>query len=123
MRIASLFLALFLSFNVSAARITQVAAINLTSSGTRQALSASNVYVTSVVINALAANTGTIYVGDVGVTAANGLVLAKGDSVILTAKTGYLNLKYIYFDGSTTNDDIKISYAVDAEINVVPKPL
>lgn len=117
---------LFFLFSVSAqaANLSQLAPINLTASGTRQALSGTSQKVTTVVINALAANTGVIYVGDVAVTAANGFPLQKGDTIVLKAEAGtYLDLSKIYFDGGTTNDDIKVSIGSQLDVKIVPKPL
>ncbi len=108
-----------------AAGISQLSAINLTAAGTRQALSATKLEVTSVAIQALAANTGVIYVGDVAVAAANGYVLQKGDTLIFCAEPGgkKIDLARVYFDGGTTNDDIKVTYATDGCLNHVAKPL
>ncbi len=76
-------------------------------------------------MNALAGNTGVMYVGDSAVTSSNGLVLAKGDSVILCSenKLNLLNLKNFYFDGGTTNDDMKVSCSRGLDVRIVPKPL
>lgn len=105
------------------ATISQIAPINLTSAGTAQVLSATDVYCSSVVIYALAANTGVIYIGSSAVTAANGLVLNKGDYLTLSGpdKLIQLNLKNIYFDGGTTNDDIKVSCVQYANAVVTTK--
>lgn len=105
------------------ATVTQIAPINLTSAGTRQALSATDVYCRSVAIKAFVANTGVIYIGDVAVTSTNGFPLPKGDTFIMTSSNDLIpiNLKNIYFDGGTTNDDINITCATFAEINIIPK--
>lgn len=103
--------------------ISQLAPINLTSAGTRQALSATDAYCQSVAIKAFAANTGVIYIGDVAVTTTNGFPVPKGDTFILNAQDNLtpINLKNIYFDGGTTNDDINVTCATYAQINIVPK--
>lgn len=100
------------------ATVSQLSAINLTAAGTRQALSATTLYVTCVAVQAVNANTGVIYVGDVAVAAANGYVLQKGDTIVLCGTTPdrKLNLANIYFDGGTTNDDIKVTYTSNATI-------
>lgn len=53
---------------------------NVTTAGTRVTL-ASTQAVKSVTIKAKAANTGTIYVGNTGVTSANGFALLAGESI------------------------------------------
>ncbi len=95
MRFLVLLTVLF-SFQVHAVpeySLSQIAAINLTSAGTRQAISSTDVFCRCAVINALAANTGVVYLGDVAVTAANGLVLAKGDTAILCADSAQGTLR------------------------------
>jgi hypothetical protein len=108
-------------------KFTQLAPINLTAAGTAQAISATDVLATCIYINALAANTGVIYVGDSAVTSANGLVLQKGDSIEICAEDyargQKVNLKNIYFDGGTTNDDIKVSYTSGAVLHYTSKAL
>lgn len=93
------------------ASIIQTGEINLVSAGTRQSLSASDVFCDCVVLRAKTANTGILYIGGVDVTAATGLILEQGDVAILNAIEGKkINLKDLYLDGGTTNDDLYVSY-------------
>lgn len=73
----------------------------VTTAGTRVAL-ASTQAITSVVVKALAANTGIIYVGNVTVASTNGFALAAGDSVALDIA----NLATVYLDSSTNTQSV-----------------
>jgi hypothetical protein len=55
-------------------------------------------YFYGVVIKALTANTGTVYVGGAGVTSANGFPLTAGESISYAAT----NANLIYIVGSDT---------------------
>lgn len=90
--------------------LKQLAPINLDSAGTRQRLSSSAVLAETVLVSAESTNAGNIFVGDVSVASNNGIKLAAGQSVELTADNDYMDLREIYFDGSVTNDDIRVSY-------------
>lgn len=72
----------------------------VTTAGTRVALASSQALVSGVTVKALAANTGTIYVGNSSVAAANGFALAKGESVFLEIA----NLATVYLDSSVNGE-------------------
>lgn len=72
----------------------------VTTAGTRVQL-ASNAC-KSIVIKALAANTGIIYIGNVTVAAANGYELAAGDSISCDCS----NLDLIYIDSSVNGEGV-----------------
>jgi len=73
----------------------------VTTATTRVALASSQA-VKSVTIKALIANTGTIYVGDSTVAAANGFALVAGDSISLDIG----NLATIYLDSSVDGEGV-----------------
>ena len=100
------------------AQLKQLTAINLTAGGTPQVLSATDLMVDTLVLHAPAANSGAISIGGPGMTIANAaIILQKGDTVTLHAEKGNkLNLKEIYFDG-TTNDDIRVGYSSGLKID------
>ena len=75
-----------------------------TSPGTPKQITTNNTGVHSVVIRALASNSGKVYVGNSTVSSANGVQLAAGDS--LTIVVG--NLALIYFD--TDNNGEGLTY-------------
>lgn len=72
----------------------------VTTAGTRVALASSQALVSGVTVKALAANTGTIYVGNSSVAAANGFALAKGESVFIEIA----NLATVYLDSSVNGE-------------------
>lgn len=73
----------------------------VTTAGTRVTLAASTAC-KSVTIKALAANTGTIYVGDTTVAASNGFALAASDSVTLDIS----NLTTVNIDSSINGEGV-----------------
>lgn len=73
----------------------------VTTAGTRVVLAASTT-VKSVTIKALAANTGTIYVGDSSVASTNGFQLAAGDTVSLDLN----NLNTVNIDSSVNGEGV-----------------
>ena len=113
------------AFAAKTAKLTQTAPVNLTSAGTAQRVSSSALNCQCLVINALAANTGVIYVGDSSVSATNGFPLQKGDTISICASDRMVpvNAYNYYFDGGTTNDDIKVSCSQFADVKIIPKPL
>lgn len=73
----------------------------VTTAGTRVTLAASTT-VKSITVKALAANTGTIYVGNTTVAAANGFALASGDSVSFDLA----NLNTVNLDSSVNGEGV-----------------
>lgn len=63
--------------------------------------------INTLVIKAMAGNTGKIYLGTSGVSATTGLELSAGDSLSLDA----INLSALYFNGGTTADRIAVFWA------------
>lgn len=74
----------------------------VTTAGTRVALATTQVLLSGVNIKALAANTGTIYVGDSTVSSANGYALAAGQSVYVEVS----NLITVYLDSSVNGEGV-----------------
>jgi hypothetical protein len=97
-------------------KLTTLAQINLTSAGTRQAISATPVYSPCVIVTAAHGNTGNIYVGDSAVASNRyAAVLAAKSSYVITGPVmgGFeqlIDLSTIYIDGGTTNDDVQVAY-------------
>lgn len=83
---------------------------------TREALTTSNILTTNVVIQALSANGGVIYVGDSSVSSAlNAVTLAAGVAITLSPGAfgedyGTYNLKEIYIDTSNSGDGVNVGY-------------
>jgi hypothetical protein len=73
----------------------------VTTSGTRVALATSTTS-RSVIVKALATNTGTIYVGNSSVSSASGLQLAAGDSVSFDIT----NLSTVNIDASVNGEGV-----------------
>lgn len=76
--------------------------VTSTTPGTAVPLSSVNVGVHSVVLYALAANTNDIYLGNSGVSSANGLRLIKGDSITVVVS----NLALLFMDVQTSGDGL-----------------
>jgi len=74
----------------------------VTTAGTRVALSGASVAVQGVVIQALASNTGIIYVGSSTVAAANGYELVGGQAIGLAID----DLSKVYIDASVNGDGV-----------------
>lgn len=73
----------------------------VTTHGTRVVLASAQA-ITSVTVKALAANTGTIYVGGVTVASTNGFALAKSESVSMDI----LDLSTLYIDSSVDGEGV-----------------
>lgn len=78
----------------------------VTSAGTAEALSATDLQILSVVIKAKAGNTGTIYVGDSAVSSSAGFALAASESVSVEID----NLAKVFIDAGTSNDGVTFLY-------------
>lgn len=83
--------------------------VTLTTAGTRKQVFADpfTSAISTLVIKALAGNTGKIYIGDVTVAAANGFELSPGEGVSLDAA----NPQKLYFDAATSGDKISVFWA------------
>jgi hypothetical protein len=73
----------------------------VTTAGTRVVLASAQA-ITSVTIKALAANTGTIYVGGSSVASTNGFQLAKSESVSMDIT----DLSTVYIDASVNGEGV-----------------
>lgn len=76
----------------------------VTLAGTAEVLGASTV-IQSIVIQALGANTGFIYVGDSGVSSANGYVLRRNASVAFDID----NLADVFIDSSVNGEGVSFA--------------
>lgn len=91
------------------------AQVNVDAAGTAEQIVTATTLVRSVILKALAANTGLIYVGNDGagdVTSANGFVLDKGEVIMVkadeAAKGGdsRFDLSTLWVDADTAGDDL-----------------
>lgn len=85
--------------------------------GTRTALGTVSLQVHEVVVKALAANTGIIYLGDSTVASSNGYELSAGQSfsvpLTMIPRTGsVVNLTSIYIDSSVNGEGVCVAYLV-----------
>lgn len=87
----------------------------ITTAGTRERLTTADRSIPAVVIQALTANTGIVYVGDSEVSATNGLELSAGDSITLENDDlgnadAKISLKDIWLDVSISTDGVVAFY-------------
>ena len=84
--------------------------VNLTLAGTAQQVSTSSIPCKRVIITAHESNTGTIVVG--ASTVVGALAGRRGKALFSTQSEEFFvsNLNLLYFDGTTTNDDIHYYY-------------
>lgn len=93
---------------------------NLTASGTPQRVTATDTFVTWCMIVGKYGNTGPLYLGtsEAGATAALGYHLTASQASKFEWQSHdrqeVLNLAELYFDGTTTNDDILVFYTAQA---------
>lgn len=98
-----------------ASMLKQLAAQNLTSGGTAQALTTTATIAQSVLIVAKSTNAGSVYVGSSDVDSTNTFPIAAGKSYRIEAPQAPgggaddMDLSTIFWDG-TTNDDIFVIY-------------
>lgn len=96
-------------------RVRTLANVNLTLAGTAQQVSTTPIYCASVIIQAHEDNTNDIFVGDSNVAVGRGFRLDAGESITfgntdVRGTTQEVDLSQIYFDGDTTNEDIRVTY-------------
>lgn len=90
--------------------------LSLTSAGTRQRFVTSSTVAQAVIVTALPANTGAIYIGDVTVSSTKAAcVLAPGNMLIIPAVDvggglSDFDLNTWYFDGLTTGNKLHVGY-------------
>ena len=88
----------------------------VTTAGTAEALTASDIDTKEVIIKAPSGNAGAVYLGDSTVAAANGYPLAAGDSVTLTdllansSEDVRFSLADIYVDSANDGDGVVVIY-------------
>ena len=98
-----------------AQKMFTLAAVTITTAGSRQAISATPTPTTSVIIEADPTNTGYVYVGDDSVSSSNGSALLPGESLSVdTDVTGHaaeeVYLSDIYVDTATNGNKVRIQY-------------
>lgn len=89
----------------------------VTTAGTRVALSSTAIWARGLKVSAPAGNAGAVFLGDVTVAAANGLSIAAGVTVDLTAlffdkipEMPAVNLANVYVDAATNADKLTFLY-------------
>lgn len=85
----------------------------VTSAGTRVPLSATSQTMANwLLIQPLAANTGSIYLGGVTVSATSGVVMQSGDSFVIWPSVGFnaYDLSKIYIDAANSSDGVQFMY-------------
>jgi len=88
----------------------------VTAAGTAEALTTSDIDTKEVIIKAPAGNAGAVYIGDSTVAAANGYILAAGDTITLTDLLANSNedvkfaLSDIYVDAANNGDAVVVIY-------------
>lgn len=84
----------------------------VTTAGTRVQVSTDALLnVRSAVVQALATNTGVIYVGGSNVDSTHGVTLQPGESITLEVEGDHLNLSSVYIDAATNGDKANVIYA------------
>jgi hypothetical protein len=92
-----------------------LADINIDTAGTAEQVVAATTRITSVIFQADADNTGSVYIGDSNVAAARGIELEPGNSITIVADSSgrfqeELDLSDFWCDTETNNNDLKVTY-------------
>lgn len=87
----------------------------VSSAGTRERLTTSDIRVISVTIQAIQANTNDVYAGDDQVSSSKGIELDSTDSITLDAKNygmgqATISLKDIWLDVDTGGEGVNVLY-------------
>ena len=90
------------SISLSAATSDASGNKNVASAGTAEPLAATATKIISVTVKAKRGNTGNIYVGDSGVSSANGFILTRGEAISLDID----DLNKVYIDADTTSEGV-----------------
>ena len=95
-----------------ALKIVTSSPTTVTTAGTAVEISANITAIRSIVLQADAANTGIVYVGDSSVTSSNGIQLKAGDSVSITPdnKDNELVISDLYVNADTNGSIVRVSY-------------
>lgn len=116
MKLISLILSLLVSVTALAAPKYKSVEKLVVAAGTRMPLAAVETYSSHIVIQAKSTNTGSVYVGDVTVAAANGYVLAPGKEILLgglvrnPGSNEAINLADVYIDAATSGEGVRVIY-------------
>lgn len=92
--------------------LTTLAQRSVTTAGTEVPLVAAPVNnAIKAYVTAPAANTGSIYLGDLNVSTTRGIEIPKGTTFVLDApQNELLDLGTIWIDAATSGDDFQVSY-------------
>lgn len=95
-------------------KLKTLPAVTVATAGSRQAIYSQSLFAYEVVIQSLAANTGTQYIGDETVASTNGLQLDAGGSITLSppdAAKGVdqFDISKLYVDSSVNGAEFRIS--------------
>lgn len=96
-----------ISVNVNPYTVLGNGKTTVTTAGTRVQLGSST-STGSITVKALAANTGTIYVGNTTVSSSNGFQLSAGDTVSMDLD----NLSKVWIDSSVNGEGVSFVYIV-----------
>ncbi len=96
-----------------AVKLRTSTAVTVTTAGTRVPISSISILVYSVVVQSISTNTGTQYIGDDTVTAANGQAFAPDDGVEIDGPPSprgqeQFDLSEIYVDSSTNGAQFRV---------------
>jgi len=90
--------------------------VTVTAAGTAQPLTASRTPASWALIQAAKGNTGSVYIGGIGITngtaTTNGIELAKGDTLSLPAMgiTEPYDLATVFVNADTNSDKVRVIY-------------
>lgn len=98
-----------------AQKLNTGAVITVAAAGTAVTISATEIPVTSVIIEADASNTGNIYIGDSSVDATNGITAVPGESINVSTddiprQADEFILSDIFVDADTNDNKARIAY-------------
>lgn len=88
----------------------------VTAAGTQEAISATPLLVTSVIIQALPGNTNNIYIGDSSVSSALNMATLDSGQVVtfsgtaLGGDSGLIDLGAVYVDADTNGEGVNVGY-------------
>ncbi len=97
--------------------LTPLAQITVAAAGTPEQLSATELKVSQLVLQADPANGGNLYIGDINVAAAQCIVLEPGQGLALGTEDSfadedniYMDLQDLYVDAATNGDKLNVAY-------------
>lgn len=99
--------------------------VTVSTAGTRVPLSGVELLVSSIIVQALPSNSGSIFIGDSSVTSSKGIVLTAGSAVEIQADSyegdsdfSVIDVAGIYIDASANGDGVAISYLDELSKNL-----